>query len=521
MRVCFSVGQASSALINQISKSADNVEFSTYPTIRNMIKESTMRHIFYDRIVFSEKILTNPEVELQELNKYITEHSDNTKIVCICQGKDLLVPNIFNRLFDSPMYTVVLAEKVTNSILLEFVKGDITQLKTKYYSLDVKEAKAVTSKYAEGGTAKKGKSKKDKQEKTKKKGGFNPLSMFFTKNKRNLANQNSIEDVPSNEGNTGNLPSQNSDEQVQEMSIPSTSIGMELGEIGTYSKSDEKEFNTFSNNGLSDSQPISYNDDIDLNNCEEDFLGIGGFGEQHIDTGFLDEEAELEIDNALKGYNEDSLGLFDNVDIVNNEVNNDIKNPYRLVIGERGAGVTSYIVNYSISQASKGKKVLIVDLDTVKNGILSYIGSDNFYSSGCSNGIHNIRVYSEDNISILSNGYGMGINEWGIDNLLNSSLLSNYDIVFFDCPIDCISHLSKSLVDSCFSMIKVEGNKGSLLGVLSMLTRRDMISAEVEDILFEKSKFDIENKSEFFMKDLSFMRNLCFFSRGDWLSKIS
>ena len=100
-------------------------------------------------MIFSEKILKNAKDELHLLNNYISENSDNTKIVFICQGNDNENSSLFSELFTSPLHTVVLVEKVTTSTLLEFVKGDIQELKAKYYSLDVKTTKSVTSKYTD------------------------------------------------------------------------------------------------------------------------------------------------------------------------------------------------------------------------------------------------------------------------------------------------------------------------------------------------------------------------------------
>ena len=65
------------------------------------------------------------------------------------------------------------------------------------------------------------------------------------------------------------------------------------------------------------------------------------------------------------------------------------------------------------------------------------------------------------------------------------------------------------------------GNKGSLLAVLGKLTNREYVSPIVEDVLFKNSKFDIVNKIEYYLEDLTFMKKLCFFSRGDWLSKLN
>lgn len=542
MRVCFSVGPMSSRLISSISKSADNIEFSTYSNIAEMVKESKMRRIFFDRIVFSEKILKNSEKELQVLNDYISEFSDNTKIVFICQGTGMKNVETFNSLFDSPLYTVVLVEKVTTSILLEFVKGDIAELKAKYYSLDVKGAKVVKGKYAEQG----GTESNVVEEKPKKKGFLKSLFGGKKNNPPKVENQNSIKESSTTEGKGSETVSKNHlDLDVESIPSPAPISGV----IGAGATVVAGGLDVIKNSadvvpGLGGVQNLgsenSYND-LDIDN-----LSIGDLGEQHIDTGFLDDEAENEIEEVLrniekeenlnKGYNEDITPVLEKYDEVAEEpviedTNSNIEVPlsirdnkgfkYRLVIGERGVGATSYIIDNSANLASKGKKVLIVDLDYINNGVLSYIDSDKFYDRNYNNGIDNLSMYNEDGVDILSNGFSTKVSKKSLDILVHSRVLDRYDVVFIDCPVDCIDVLSEDLVFKCISMIKVGGNKGSLMALLGKLTNRDCISPKIEDILFKNSKFVVVNKIEYYLEDLTFLKKLCFFSRGDWLSKLN
>lgn len=542
MRVCFSVGSMSSRLISSISKSADNVEFSSYSSIADMIKESTMRHIFFDRIVFSEKILTDSESELQALSNYIAEFSDNTKIVLICQGKDMENPRIFSSLFESPLYTVALVEKVTTKTLVEFVTSDIVELKAKYYSLDIKETKAVTSKYSHGEIG----GKETLGGNSEKKGFFK--SLFSNKKNVNLKveNQNSNLDTFSDEGKYGESVSKTPLESGSESPISDIAIPGVVGASIAVAKNEVGSVGNFIRHAPGS---VGGSDFGNENHCNDfnDILGIGDLGEQHTDTGFLDEGAENEIEEELRNletgsslgerYNEEVTPVLENyakeidypLSSKTSYVSEEILHPigsisnepkYRLVIGERGVGVTSYIIDYSANQAVKGKKVLIVDLDIISNGVLSYIDSDVFYSKGRSNGIEDLLVYTEDSVDILSNGYGISVTKDSIVRLMNSRLFDSYDIVFIDCPLDCIEILNKELVSKCVAMIKVNGNRGSLIALIDKLTSRKHLSPEIEDILFQNSKFDILDKLEYYDEDIAFIRRLCFFSRGDWLSKI-
>ena len=544
MRVCFSVGPLSSKLINSISKSADNVEFSTYLTIADMIKESTMRHIFFDRIVFSEKMLKNPREELQALNNYITEFSDNTKIVFICQGKNVENSEIFTELFNSPLYTVVLVNTVTTSILLEFIKGDITELKAKYYSLDIKEAKALTSKYS--GDLHSSETPSEVAKKPEKVGFFKSLFSGKKNSPRKIENENSKEDTVITERKGGEKVSQNNVDLPLGSGVKDVALGGILGANAQLVKNGiDTVGNSIEEVLVSDGTP-NLGSQFSYNELEEDNLGIGDLGEQHIDTGFLDDDTESEIEKALKRLEqeEDMSNDFEEkivpciedysegLEITPSEElssvleetlvpkGNDKELRYRLVIGERGIGATSYIIDYSVREASQGKKVLVVDLDYIKNGVLSYIDTNAFYAQGCFNGVNTLKPYNEDGVDVLSNGYGVGVLSYNIDTLTNSNILENYDIVFIDCPIDCISCLSEDLLSKCITMIKVGGNKGSLLSVLNMLTSRGLISATIEDMLYENSKFEILNKIEFYNEDVNYVKTQCFFGRGDWSSKI-
>ncbi|MGV3076266.1 hypothetical protein ACEE21_14370, partial [Clostridium baratii] len=467
MRVCFSVGPMSSRLISSISKSADNIEFSSYSSIAEMVKESKMRRIFFDRIVFSEKILKNSEKELRVLNDYISEFSDNTKVVFVCQGTDMKNVETFNSLFDSPLYTVVLAEKVTTSILLEFVKGDITELKAKYYSLDIKGAKAIKGKYAEQG----GNDNKVVDEKPKKKGFLQSLFRGKKNVPPKVENQIPVKEPSTTEGKSSETVSKN----PLDLGAETISSGASMtGVIGASATVVAGGLEAIKNStdvvpGLGGVQ--DYGSENSYNEFDIDNLSIGDLGEQHIDTGFLDEEAENEIEEVLKNqereedlinsYNEEVTPILEKIEKVEEkpvieDTNSNIEVPlsirddkglkYRLVIGERGIGATSYIIDNSANLASTGKKVLIVDLDYISNGVLSYVDSDKFYDRNCNNGIDNLSMYSEDGVDIISNGFGSKVSSKSLEVLVYSGVLDRYDVVFIDCPVDCIDVLSEDLV---------------------------------------------------------------------------
>ena len=533
MKVSFSIGPRSLQIINTLSKSADNIEFLSYDSVSDMIKQSTMRHIFFDRIVLSERLLSNPEEELKMLNDYIVEYSDNTSVVLICQNSSSGNASLFSKIFNSPLYTPVIVDKVTPTMLLEFVKGDIVSLKTKYYVLDVKDPVGVTSKREQEQVKQ---VDEVPQEEPAKKGLFKGLFGGKKNKSKKHEIKNTGQEVLNDVGNVAESVSQKVDETV------SASVVNGLGHVAS-SMSSEGDSRIGTDLELVSSKTalgLDGGDNFDgINNdnsLEEDDLSIGFYGEQHFDTGFLDEDIENEIEEAIieeEKKNSSDAQIEDSVEDIDYSEDKEEENQIiqeevvksntvgvvknRIVISERGIGSSTYIADTSVKYTSKGRRVLIVDLDYKHNGILSFIDTLNFYRSGCSNGLETLKVYTEDGIDILSDGYGVSVN---LDTLLNSGVLKDYDVVLFDCPIDCLDVLTKQLLEDSKVMIKINGNKGSILNTLSSLTSRSNVSSVIEDTLFNCSKFDVQHKIEGYEEDLDYVRNTNFFGRNNWLSKI-
>lgn len=519
MRICFSVGPKSPQILKEISKSADNVEFSTYGSVGEMIKESISRHIFYDRIVLSENIIGSKK-DLKELNDYITEYSDNTSIVFICKESGGEKEKVFNSLFNSPLYTVVLGSPLTMVILLDFVKEDITSLKAKYYMLDKKETKVITGKYAEDNKNIQ-EVNKVPQEKAPKKGFLSSLfGKKGTSAKKQGTKKSKLEGVAA-VGNTLNTISKNSSEKALETASVVGAIG--ANSISNMTVSENGRDSNF--NVYSEVSGFSGADSSSGNNSTSGFgtgdLGLGFMGEQHIDTGFLDEESENELNEVLKGLEEEVIENTGVSEMISSESVWKDYNKSKILIGGRNTGITSYIVNFALKSMNEGKKVLILDLDYKENGILSYIDADAFYDKECSRGIDNIIKYTEDGIDIISNGYGVYVKEENIERLVSLGTFNEYDLVLVDCPLDCIGSISESLISTSDITIIIEGNRGSMMSTLKVLTSRNTLSPLKEDSLFGGSIFSIVNKLSTYEEDIAYVEKTCFFGRYDWLSKIS
>lgn len=564
MNVAFFVGEKSDRLINSIKSHTDNVSFFTYRGINDMIRESTMRHIFFDRIVFYEKVMVNPEEELRALNSYVVEYSDNTKIVMVCNRNSTRNVELFSSMFDSPLYTPVIVDTLTIKDIVNFVKSDILELKASYYSLDVKKSSAVVGSYAEKGNQNpQSQTVNGKSQKKEKKGLFGGLFGGKKNKSGNVQNQiNAVEDVINAQETVQNGVNQVAENTVKEV-VSDVSEGFKSTMDGFTPRNNSDSGSSFYEESPVPRQyknnELEYENSFESNSGgEDDFdLSVGDLGSKHADTGFLDEEEELELENAIRrelekqedevveykegsaeddprdveynyDYSEDeeeeedggedySYEDEEEEESISEDETLDLPN-FRIVSGLRGSGVTTYIVDSAVKLSDSGKKVLIIDLDTKECGVLSLLDIESFYAKRCDCGLNKGKVYSEDGVDILSNGYGVSLNSDILERL--SSLTSKYDVIFVDCPLDNIGVLPIDLIMDGAVMIRARGDKQSLLRIVNTLTSREVMSPEVEDVVFERSKFYFVSKPDTFIEDVNYIKDFCFFGRGNWADKL-
>lgn len=525
MRVMFSVGESSKKVINTLNKSADDVQFFCYPTIKEMIKESTLRQLYFDRIVFSEKILSNPEEELQALNDYIVNYSDSSTVVIIVNADKPGVDKVFLEYFNSPLYTPVLLKKIGVTVLLEVVTSDITELRAKYYTLDVKEVKAEVSSYVSN------KEEDVKVTESKPKKGF--LGSLFGGKRNDTENPESNLSVPEEKNtpeNTGDSVL-NSAYDFSDMDEGESVVkDSEVKEEGNSPQEDFVEKDDIISEDSSLNANSNFEGQEDENNIDDlDDLSLGEYGSAHSDTDFFDEETEKELEELIsstEGENvkeaEEVPGIVEEKAVVEevNSVNIPKEGKVLLVTGENGVGVTSYIVDTSVGLVNEGKSVLIVDLDEDNNGVLSYINTEKFYTNKCSLGIVNKEFYEEDGVHVVSNGYGSRVDISDLLNLLNSAFCRKYDKIFLDCPLGFLKKFkSENLEDFCSDITLIAGgNIGSMISTSLGITCDD-ISLKNKEFL-AKGRVVIVNNSKYFDEDLEKVKELGYFPYGCWLNNI-
>lgn len=527
MKVAFMVGPKGDKIALSINNIADNVEFFIYDTIENMIRESTVRHVFFDRVVFSEKVLGDPNNDLNILNSYLKEYSDKTSVVFICSQESYPSIEIFNKVFNSPLYTPAILPNVKVSMLIDIVTLDIISVKTKYYTSDVDVVKTFANKVVE----------EPKPEissvnaKPAKRGLFSRLFGGNKNNSENSSNQFSGEEPSSDErkGANSGMSDELDNSARKDVSSGRKRSNSESGSGSLKNDLDENRLNL--NSSLSEVHGDNLGDEFSQESSNDD-LFLGDFGAQHIDTDYLDEDLEEEIIKSIESAKtEDNKGSdndyydtdYDDVEEgVVEEGDSSVINIGNLprvsiISSARGVGSTTFIVDKAISLVEEGFKVILIDLDYSHNGILSFVDTDGFYKNDADRGISMLRAYEEDGVTIVSNGYGRSISASSLDNLVDEVLnTDSYDYIIFDCPIDCIDCLTSKLVSSCDKIYIVSnGNRGSLLSVIHGVT-----CSSLETSIFFKSEFIVVNKIPEYRDDIEFLRNTLLFGKEDWLSKV-
>lgn len=572
MEVAFSVGPKSLTVINTLKKLADNITFHTYPDVQAMIKESMLRHISFDRIVFSTVLLQDQngnlsvedaEGDLRELNEFIKNYSDNTSIVMITnQGKnESEITEIFKNIFNSPMYTPVIMSKTTPRNLLELITEDITTLKTKYYVLDVDRDKTIVS--SNESVKKNPVTDPDKSpvEKKKKGGFFSGLMGGKKKSPEPAKKVEEVKQVAEQVENTAETVAENVGDFSSGPKSVFTGFGGEI-QPDTQPNSNNYQNNLFdSDDGSSGVGTGNVTGGFSDTDEEDEMLSLGDMGEQHTDTGFLDEEEE-ENDEELQAYlhSQQSSVEEDVVETPKEPSVDDYSTPVRqwqtksedlepvapkvvpekpatpvnhlqkekvekpvsnidMIVGMHGSGATSAVINEVMDlYQDRGAKVLIIDLDYKENGLLSFIDTDAFYTRGYSRGISKRRVYVEDGISIMSNGYGVSISSAEVLALLRSGIVRTFDEVLIDCPIECLDIITKDILKLCNVLVFTNTDRSDLLSTSLGLTDRSTVSLDVERKIMKHCIVDCPDDKSLAQEDIDYVMNTCLFANGCWLN---
>ena len=190
-----------------------------------------------------------------------------------------------------------------------------------------------------------------------------------------------------------------------------------------------------------------------------------------------------------------------------------------LVTSLRGNGATNSILDEALKIVqTDGSKVLVIDLDNSENGILSFIDVDKFYTKSANDGIAKQRVYTEDGVDIISNGYGSMVTNTQLKSLLTNPSLKNYDIIYIDCPINSLHLLDRDLLEDMNILVISDIDRSQLVATSLALTNREYVSLEVERLIMNKCNVDI--LGDYVQQEIDFVKEHCLFVNGCWLDRV-
>lgn len=481
MDVCFCIGTNSGKVINSISKLDDNIKYFTYDNIKLLVKDAKLRHLEFKRIVLSSAVIGSADSDFSELNKFLREFGINTEVVLIINeetGADYA--KHFLKYFNAPMYTLMVMSKGTTKVLMESVSDDILSLSTKYF--DPFKNKILGK------------------------------NLDFSESDSTGEQDSNYEGVPDFQSGQGFSAG------------PASLYSGYRGNSGNNWGETEKEY-----------AENSYENSDAESTAEEDELSIGDLGATHSDTGFLDDEENEEINQHSKEsepqvVEEDTdrsvrerfeSGVISSVtnrykqeQVISTDLNID------LVISGGSHRATQDIIDEALTIYQKDSgKILIIDLDTTSNRLLSLIDIDKYYSNNCMEGISKQRVYVEDHVGICSNGYGVPVSVVSLKALLASKLVKKFDMVMIDCPLDCLEVIDEEVVKMCHVLVYSGGDMSSLTEMSIGLTNRSKVRLNVEKYIMRNCVVEIKGNLE--VNELNYLRSHSVFANSSWLDRIS
>lgn len=265
-------------IIQAIKKSKDSLDLVGGANLVEFLTETRERNEFFERILIIDTAVTKGQ-ELNDflfLKEYVESYSPSMEIVLgIPRDRGSQLADLFLSEFSAPMYTVAYLPKQTSiQILKDLVTIPVLELKAKYYSLDADNIKSNE--------------KKSKQESTKK-GGF--FSKLFGKGNKTEETKEP-EPTPQEDVSPQVVPTP---PEIVNISLPQTETPVVTATPVTPVVSEAKKELENNINALFGGSTIG-----DVSEEEDDSnLNFGNYGEMHLQTGFIDEDDDIEEDIDL------------------------------------------------------------------------------------------------------------------------------------------------------------------------------------------------------------------------------
>lgn len=275
------------AIIQAVKKSNDSINLVGGTDLVSFLTETKERNEFFERILIIDTAVTkgSEKDDFLFLKQYIENYSPSMEVVLgIPRDRGSQLSDLFLSEFSAPMYTVAYLPKQTSiQILKDLVTLPVLELKAKYFSLDSADVKASEVK---------------KKEKPTKKGGFFSKLFGGGKGKHDVADEEETETVEETpvSPKVSVIPtpmppvSPTPVDVVSESVVGAGVVGAMVGAKGVSQASEELQNNINALFGGTTTSSVEGEDE------DSDNLLFGNFGEMHMQTGFIDEEGEDELD---------------------------------------------------------------------------------------------------------------------------------------------------------------------------------------------------------------------------------
>lgn len=554
MMIAFCAGSSSNRVIEKLSSVVDNITFRTYDNMEELVTEAILRHIDFERIVFTSKFLSNPEDDLRKLQEFLTEYSNNTELVMLEMSEESgsEKEKLFNSFFSSPMYTVVKVKQGSMSIpfLTELVKTDIPTLKVTYGGDVHVNDSVVVAKSAEE-QVKKEDIKKSvvSAPKKKKVGWFGKL--FGGKSEESEENESSSDSTEEVPESTGNVDESAMNAEPEINSLNQSAMDGVIGDVAKDVIGAEMNFEE--NSRVEDAVPVVSGlsvGGVENFSPEDDELGlsIGDYGAAHSDTSFLDDSDEEELENYSSNREEDNnSSREDVVNPVEGSLPDQVEvDPYEkvfsddmmqgtteeysfdvpqenyknidIIISNTGSKAIADIIDSAAKYSDDGNSVLVVDVDNIHHRVLSFIDCNQFYKRDFEYGVDSSRIYVEDGVSFVSNGYGNELSTENLERFLEEEELNRFDIVMVDIPVESIGVLNMGILQKCNILIECGSDVSDLINMSLDLTDRSKVSLEMERYIMHNC--DAEMLGGVNEETIKTAKESCFFANGCWLDNI-
>ena len=275
------------AIIQAVKKSNDSLDLVGGTDLVSFLTETKERNEFFERILIIDTAVTKGQEsdDFRFLKQYIEKYSPSMEVVLgIPRDRGSQLADLFLTEFSAPMYTVAYLPKQTSiQILKDLVTLPVLELKAKYFSLDSADVKANEAK---------------KKEKPAKKVGFFSKLVGGGHCKHDVAEEvvdGVVEETPVSQDVSVTPPpmppvSPTPVDVVAESVVGAGVVGATVGAEGVSQASEELQNNINALFGGTTTSSVEEGEE------DSDNLLFGNFGEMHMQTGFIDEEGEDELE---------------------------------------------------------------------------------------------------------------------------------------------------------------------------------------------------------------------------------